>query len=117
MGDRENFAPPDHLLRRSQKLWSEIVPRRARSPERLALLLVGLEALDRANTVKEILEAEGLTTKMKTTGAVHAHPLLKIEREGVQVFIKCWSQLGLGWDHSLDGRIEKWGIERGELGG
>ena len=41
--------PPTHLSARSQGLWRETMRRRAISPERLTLLQVALEALDRAD--------------------------------------------------------------------
>ena len=98
-----NTNTPHHLSQKSRQLWSEIVPRRAKSPERLALVQTALEALDRADEAGEVVRKEGLTTKTKTTGAVHIHPLLKIEKESRQFFARVWNQLGFSWDWRLDG--------------
>ena len=97
------MKPPVHLSIRSKELWSRIVPRRGKSPERLALVQTALEALDRADEAGEVIGKEGLTAKTTTTGVAHAHPLLKIEKDSRQLFVKVWNQLDLGWDWQLDG--------------
>ncbi len=101
---RRSPGPPPHLSARSKALWSEIVPRRARSPERLALLQAGLEALDRVDDCRAVLAKEGLTFKTKTTDALHCHPLVKVEKEQRQLFIRCWDALSLQWNREIDGR-------------
>ncbi len=101
--DGLDFSPPPHLSENAKALWSELVPRRARSAERLTLLRVGLEALDRADAARAEVEREGMTTKTKTTGAVHIHPAVKLERESRQLFARCWRDLNLTWDGTLDG--------------
>jgi phage terminase small subunit len=58
--------------------------------------------LDRADQAREAVADEGLTTKTKTTGAVHVHPLVKVEREARQQFAKCWNDLDLSWSYDLD---------------
>jgi P27 family predicted phage terminase small subunit len=98
--------PPEHLSSRSRELWQAIVPRRGRSPGRLALLQTGLEALDRVYECREILKREGLTVQTKRTGVVHAHPLVKVEKEQRQLFMRSWSQLGLGWDEGIDSGLD-----------
>jgi len=95
---------PAHLSDRAKALWAAVVPRRARSPERLALLQAGLEALDRAEAARVAVNEQGMTTTTKTTGATHVHPLLKIEREARAQFMSAWTALNLTWDSSLDGR-------------
>jgi len=47
-------------------------------------------------------DKDGLTTTTKTTGAIHLHPCLKVERENRALFAKLWHQLGLQWDADLD---------------
>jgi phage terminase small subunit len=90
----ESFEPPSHLSERAAALWRDVVPRRAKSPGRLAMILAALEALDRADKARTAVDAEGMTTVTKSTGAVHIHPLLKIEREGRHQFTTLWSSLG-----------------------
>jgi len=96
--------PPFHLSRESRKLWRAIVPRRARSPERLILVRAALEALDRAEAARTLIAMEGMTTTTKTTGAVHIHPLVRVEREARSQFMRAWDQLNLAWDARTDGR-------------
>lgn len=95
----------EFVSERAQALWREVVPRRAVSPERLALLQVALEALDRADAATAVIEQEGMVTTTKTTGAVHIHPLVKVERESRQLFARCWREMGLSWSVELDGRV------------
>jgi phage terminase small subunit len=101
MDDR--FAPPKHLSERARQLWLELVPSRCRSIGRLTLLCSALESLDRADTAREAIGPAGLTTTTKTTGAVHVHPLVKVERESRQQFARIWCDLGLGFDNCVDG--------------
>ncbi len=95
--------PPVHLSDRSAELWRQIVGNRAKSPERIALLQIALEALDRAGEARVLLEADGLTFKTKTTGAVHVHPAVKIEKDSLATFARIWGQLALHWNHEIDG--------------
>src|SRR5438046_912669 len=98
MSAKNNAAPdpepPAHLSERAAGLWRELVPRRARSPERLALLQTALEALDRSDEAREAINKEGLTSKTEKTGALHIHPAVRVERESRMLFMKCWSALG-----------------------
>lgn len=96
--------PPEHLSDRSKQIWSDVTYR-ARSPGRFVLLQTALEALDRADEARAQVDKEGLTTTTKTTGAVHIHPLLKVERDNRALFARIWyGQLCLHWDQRLDGR-------------
>jgi phage terminase small subunit len=90
----ESLEPPSHLSERAAVLWRDVVPRRAKSPGRLAVIRAALEALDRADKARIAVDTEGMTTVTKTTGAVHIHPLLKIEREARHQFTTLWSSLG-----------------------
>lgn len=102
----DEFPAPSHLSERSRTLWAELVPSRARSAGRQALLQSALEALDRADEARAAITGTGLTTTTKTTGAVHIHPLLKVERESRQQFAKIWGELHFGWDQRIDGRLD-----------
>jgi hypothetical protein len=68
------------------------------------LLTVALEALTRAETAAKLIECEGMTSVTKTTGAIHLHPLVKVERESRALFAKIWSQLHLEWWQPTDGK-------------
>jgi phage terminase small subunit len=100
------IPPPSHLSDKSKELWRSVVPRRARSPERLTLLQVALEALDRADSAAEVIRTEGMTVKTATTGVTHAHVAVKIERESRGLFLRAWDQLGFEWWSPIDGKID-----------
>ena len=99
-------SAPGHLSLRARGLWEALVPRRARSPERLALLQLALEQLDIADAARAQALADGLTFATATTGAVHAHPALAIERQARSAFFRIWTKLGLDWDSESDGGIK-----------
>lgn len=99
------LPPPAHLSPRAAELWAAIVPRRGRSVERLALLTVALEALDRADLARAAIERDGLTTTTARSGAIHAHPAIAIESAARREFARLWRALSLTWDADLDGRV------------
>lgn len=103
--------PPAHLSERSQRLWQAIVPRRVLSPEKLTLLQTGLEALDRLDQVREALGTEELVKITERTGAAHANPLLRAEKDARTQFLATWKALELehhgyfdnaGTEHEID---------------
>ena len=100
--DKTAVKPPSHLSKRAKKLWVLVVERRAKSPERLALLQTALESLDRADQCREQIESQGLLTETKTTGTKHLNPLLKLEKDSRQLFARIWRDLQLDWAIDLD---------------
>lgn len=104
----QTIPPPGHLSDRGKALWASVVPRRARSPERLAMVQAAIEALDRADGARQLIANEGLTSTTTTTGAVHVHPLVKVEREARAQFLSAWAALSFQFDASIDGRTDKW---------
>ena len=98
------ISAPETLSERSKSLWGEIVPRRAESPERLALLQSGLEALDTADRARATLLAEGETFTTKTTGAIHVHPAVRIQKDALSHFLAVWRELDLKWSYQIDGQ-------------
>lgn len=95
---------PSHLSDRSKTLWRQLVPSRALSPGRLALLEEALSALDRSDEARGIIAREGMAKVTERTGMVHLNPVVKVERESRQLFVKIMDSLGLGWDGEIDGR-------------
>ena len=85
---------PSGLSERSVALWSSLVPRRARSIERLTLLEEGLRALDMAAEIETKLKIEG------PVSGIHVSPLVKIHRDSKLLFLKIWTKLGLSHDVS-----------------
>ena len=96
---------PSHLSGRSAALWHAVVPSRAKSPERLALVVAALDALDLADECRERVRTEGLTATTKGSGTIHAHPLVKVEEGQRALFTRIWCQLNLSWNQSIDGRM------------
>jgi|ERR1039458_2333181 phage terminase small subunit len=93
---REPYPEPAaHLSGRAADLWRAIGPTRATTPARRALFQAGLEALDRADLAREEIAREGMTATTKSTGAIHIHPLVKVEREARAQFAAIWGQLKL----------------------
>ncbi len=95
---------PEHLSERAKALWAAVVPARAKSRERQALIVVALEALDLADECRAQVRAEGMTNKTKTTGAIHVHPLMKVEKDQRALFARVWGQLYLTWSPAIDGQ-------------
>lgn len=87
--------PPEHLSERTRALWAEIGPKEARSVGRRTLFQAALEALDSADSARQLVQAEGLISRTAKTGALHVHPASKIEREARQQFMKIWDLLSL----------------------
>lgn len=105
----KKFEPPSHLSEESAALWRELVPQRARSSGRLVLIRAALEARDRAEQARVAIAESSMATTTKTTGAVHVHPLVKVEREARQQFSRIWSDLHLGYDQAEDGTdFQRW---------
>ena len=98
----EPIPAPDHLSDRSKALWRGVVPSRAKSAARLALVATALEALDRANECREAIAKEGMTSRTETTGALHVHPLVKVEAEARRQFAAIWRSLDLQCDRRVD---------------
>jgi hypothetical protein len=73
------------------------------SPGRLALLATALEARDRATEARAAIAKDGLTSTTETTKTVHCHPLLKVEKDALALFQRCWTSLRLEWHARLDG--------------
>ena len=95
---RPDFRPPTALTPRARALWEKLVPAQVNTAERLALLRVALETLDRHDRARAIIQLEGMVTKSKRGQMSHAHPLLKVEQESRRAFLRCWRQLRLRWN-------------------
>ena len=102
------FPPPPHLSAHAKGIWVEVQARRCVSPERRTLFTFALEAMDRANQASEAINRDGLVTVTKTTGVIHVHPLVKIEKDARAQFSRLWCQLNLEWWGELDGIGKGW---------
>ena len=113
MNEQIDYLAPKHLSEKAQRYWTAVVPRRAESVERRAMIQVALEALDRADEAAQIIAAEGMTVKTAASGAIHVNPAVRIEREARQQFHRIWTSLQLHFDEkawhggSLDDERDK----------
>ena len=98
---RAHQAPP-HLSDRSKVLWNALVPERAKSPGRLAMIRIALEDLDLHDQARKELTEAGLTCITATTQAVHMNPLLKVLGESHARFLAAWKALDLVFDEEMD---------------
>ena len=98
MHESTKYPPPEHLSDRSKALWAAVVPATGKLPPRLALVQTALEALDRAEGARRILDAEGVTVSLPNGKMPHVHPAVKIEKESRAQFLKAWGKLNLHWD-------------------
>jgi P27 family predicted phage terminase small subunit len=89
--------PPDYLSEAARELWRKVVTSEM-SDGKLALLQIALEAFDRAGEASALLRTEGLTMQTATSGAVHVHPAVKIERDNRALFVRVWTVLGFAKD-------------------
>lgn len=96
--------PPAYLSERAREQWRAVVPRRALSPARLALVEAALQAFDPAQLAREVLVREGMVATAREGGMPHVHPLIRVERDALALFVRAWGDLGLRWDSSIDGR-------------
>jgi phage terminase small subunit len=59
------------------------------------LFQIALEYFDLAEQAREQRMKEGLTSKTKRTGVPHLNPVLSVEQQATQSFLKLWERLGL----------------------
>jgi len=96
--------PPDHLSEASKEIWNRLFYK-IETPGRAILLQTALEAYDRALEARQVVDREGLTWESETSGAIHAHPAVKIEREYLAIVVKVFNQLRL---NLYDSGMESW---------
>ena len=108
-----DYKPPAELSETSKAIWRGVVPRRAKTAERLVLIKTALQALDRANEITAKIKEQGLVIENPSTGAVRANPLLKLEKELRQQFATIWDKADLDWDAVIDGGNEPAGLNYG----
>lgn len=86
-------APPAHLSICSRKLWADVVEPND-DPRRLAFIQCALEARDRADQARALIDREGLTITTARSGVAHVHPATRVEKESRQQFVAIWAKLG-----------------------
>lgn len=98
----EEFLAPADLSDASKILWGQLVPRRARSPERLELLAAALRCRDRAAELRETLRTEGMFVTTERSGHRHAHPAAGLLSEAEKQFSKMWLALKFEYWPAID---------------
>ena len=94
IGTRPTRAPA-HLSAVSGRLWRDVVRAFEFAPSELVLLESALRSLDRAESARAQVEAEGITVATARTGVVHVHPAVRVEAEARREFRISWRTLGL----------------------
>jgi hypothetical protein len=89
---------PTHLSERTRGIWQEVVEAYdLREGHHLAILQLGLEAIDRADEARARLAAEGLFVADRY-GSVKAHPAEKVCRDSTIIATRCFRELALSED-------------------
>jgi len=81
----------------SKAIWCRILREYELEPSSLLVLRHGLESLERLREVQVVIAKEGLQIPDRFK-QLKAHPLLTIERDCRQLFIRAMRQLGLSWE-------------------
>ena len=102
--------PPKHLSRDAKRIWRQICSTwdLQNSPDALLILRTGLEAFDRLQQAREVLDKEGVTVNTKTAAGeirVLKHPALETEKAARAGLLQAFRMLGLEFENSgLSGR-------------
>lgn len=91
---------PEHLSERAAKLWQQYAETIVKSPGGIAMLQTGLEALDRAEQARKLIEIEGMITKTGKSGVSHVHPAISIEKDARSLSLKTFKALNIHLDYS-----------------
>lgn len=94
--------PPESLTPESKALWRKLNADYELAAHDLERLRCGLEARDRMNEAKAILDASGLTYDDRW-GAPRARPEVSIERDSRLAYIRCLRELGLDLEDASEG--------------
>jgi phage terminase small subunit len=93
------LEPPQHLSARAKGLWRCIVPCRAKSAGRLVMLTAALEQLDRADTMRALLDGQSWL-RDAPDGRVLINPMVRAEGVARRDFVRTWRLLGLDRDQA-----------------
>lgn len=90
---------PSHLSNASKGVWRRLVSDYglASEPAALATLRLGLEALDRCEQARQVIDADG-PTYTDRFGSPRARPEVMIERDARLAAVRCFRELSLDGD-------------------
>lgn len=88
--------PPRHLSNKSRELWRRLCAEFPLEDAHAQILLTtALEALDRKNQARAILQREGLVITDKKTGRCRANPAVSVERDSAKTMLAALHSLNL----------------------
>ena len=93
---KQPSAPP-HLSLAARALYRETLAEYVLEPHQVAILVKSLEALDRCEAARLLVEAEGLVIETRL-GERKPHPAASIERDSRAAFLAGMKQLGLDYE-------------------
>lgn len=85
---------PRHLSKPARELYATVVTDYELEAHHLSILTKGLEAFDRAEAARQLVETEGLVIDSRL-GERKPHPAVAIERDSRSAFLAAIKQLGL----------------------
>lgn len=92
-------APPEHLSDEAKDLFRSITLEHSLEPTGLKILQVALEAYDRAQAARKLIDREGMTF-LDRFGQQKPHSLLATERDNRAAFLSGIKALDLGVDET-----------------
>lgn len=90
----ENTPPPTHLSRSAKAFWREILASYSLAPHHLRLFRLALEAWDRCQQARTVLEESGLFVSDRY-GKPLPHPAVAIERDSRLAYARLMRELDL----------------------
>lgn len=91
------MIPPRHLSAAARKWWKAIDEEYYLEPQKVKMLTLAAEALDRCEQARQILAADGVIVEDRY-GAPKAHPAVAIERDSRLAFARLVRELALADD-------------------
>lgn len=85
--------PPHELSAAAKKLWATIHSGWALDDSARVLLLIYLQASDRATTARALITQEGMV--ISTAKSTRVHPAVAVARDAETTMLRAWRQLGL----------------------
>ncbi len=86
--------PPEHLSREAKSWWRKITEEWELGNDALLVLRGALEAFDRCQQARKLLEKEGLVV-LDRFKQQKVHPAATIERDSRLQMVRCWRALNL----------------------
>ena len=95
MDEKESNKPPEHLSKDARVLWKRLVDEYGIVDSGgLAILRAGIEAFDRSQCARVLIDKHGLVIKDRF-GAIKQNPLISCERDARAAFLQALKQLNL----------------------